>query len=163
MQRRRLHPLRRTGRQAGVTLVELLVCITILGVMAAAVMPIARVSIKREREIELRRSLRKIRTAIDEYKRYTDAGLIEREGVDSEGYPVELEVLVEGKELIGQLGKRIKFLRRITIDPMTKTTEWGMRSYQDEPDSRSWGRQNVYDVYTTYDGTGLDGTEYNEW
>jgi general secretion pathway protein G len=156
-------PVRRGGRQAGITLIELLVCITILGVMAAAVMPIARVSIKREREIELRRALRKIRTAIDEYKRYTDAGLIEPEGLDSEGYPTELEVLVEGKELIGQLGKRIKFLRRIPIDPMTRTTEWGLRSYQDDPDAKSWGRQIVYVVYTTYVGTALDGTECSDW
>lgn len=151
------------GSQRGITLVELLVCIAILGVMAGAIMPVARLSIKRQKELELRRALRKIRHAIDEYKKFSDAGLILRIGVDSEGYPTELEVLVEGVELVGQLGKKMRFLRRIPIDPMTKTREWQLRSYQDDPDSHSWGRQNVYDVLTTYEGTALDGTEYKDW
>jgi general secretion pathway protein G len=149
--------------QRGISLVELLVCITILGIMATAIMPVAQVSIKREKELELRRALRKMRTAIDEYKRYSESGLIPQEGVDSEGYPTELEILVEGVELIGQIGKKIKFLRRIPRDPFTKEREWGLRSYQDDADSNSWGRQNVFDVYTPYEGVALDGTEYKDW
>ncbi|MCZ6669812.1 MAG: type II secretion system protein [Acidobacteria bacterium] len=151
------------GSHKGITLVELMVCIAILGVMAGAIMPVARLSIKRQKELELRRALRKIRHAIDEYKKFDEAGLILKIGVDSEGYPTELEVLVEGVELVGQLGKKVRFLRRIPVDPMTKTKDWRLRSYQDDPDSRSWGRENVYDIYTTYEGTALDGTEYKDW
>ncbi|MBI4161562.1 MAG: type II secretion system protein [Acidobacteria bacterium] len=155
---------RRPGRsQRGVTFVELLVCVAILGIMAAAILPVARVGVKRQKELELRRVLRQMRSAIDEYKRYTDTGLILKEGVDAEGYPPDLETLVEGVELIGQLGRKVRFLRRIPIDPMTNDTDWGLRSYQDEPDSTSWGRENVYDVYTQYEGTALDGTAYRDW
>ena len=152
----------RRGGERGLTLVEIMVCITILLVLAGAVMPVARVTIKRQKELELRRALRTMREAIDLYKQYADQGLIEKEGVDSEGYPPDLETLVKGVSQVGST-KKLKFLRRIPYDPFTKDTEWGLRSYQDEPDSSSWGRQNVYDVYTTHDGTALDGTKYQDW
>jgi general secretion pathway protein G len=152
----------RLGGDRGLTLVEIMVCITILLVMAGAVMPVARVTIKRQKELELRRALRTMREAIDLYKQYADQGLIEKEGVDSEGYPPDLETLVEGVSQVGST-KKLKFLRRIPYDPFTHDTEWGLRSYQDEPDSTSWGRQNVYDVYTTHAGTALDGSKYQDW
>ena len=153
----------RTSRQRGLTYVEMLVTIAVLSILAAAVIPIAKTGMRREKEIELRQSLRKIRTAIDQYKEFCDNGMIQKEGIDSECYPPELEVLVEGVSQVGTLDKKLKFLRRIPKDPFTNSTEWGMRSYQDDFDSTSWGRQNVYDVYTQFDGTALDGTEYQTW
>ncbi len=154
----------RRGRfQEGISLVELMVIITVLGIMAAAVLPVARVSVKRQKEIELRRNLRQMRRAIDEYKKYSDAGLILKVGLDAEGYPEDLETLVEGVELVGQVSKKVRFLRRIPVDPFTKDIEWGLRSLQDDADSRSWGGENVFDVYTEYEGTALDGTNYNDW
>ena len=151
------------GREAGVTMVELLITIAILLILASAVTPVAKFAVKRQRELELRRSLRVMRKAIDEYKKFCDAGAIAKEGVDSECYPPELETLVEGVAVAGKLGQKMKFLRRIPLDPMTTSHEWGLRSYQDEPDSSSWGRENVYDVYTESGGTALDGTEYRTW
>jgi general secretion pathway protein G len=159
--------MRIRGRAArGYTFVELLVVSTIILVLAAAVMPLARVSMQRQREIELRRALREIRTAIDKYKDAVDAGQIG--GTDnqlgSEGYPAELNTLVEGVTAIGDAtGKKLKFLRRVPVDPMTRSTEWGLRAYQDEPDARSWGGKNVFDVYTKSEGTALDGTKYRDW
>lgn len=137
----------------------------ILAVLAAAVIPVAEVTSKRAKEIELRRNLRTIRNAIDGYKRGVDMGLIGGPDVQlgSEGYPEELEILVEGVEQVGALGKKLRFLRRIPIDPMTRSTDWGMRSYQDRPDSTFWGGQNVYDVYSKSNGTALDGTKYKDW
>src|SRR5262245_15026139 len=152
-----------TGRDRGVTLIEMLVTIAVLLVLASVAVPTARFAVKRQKELELRRSLRDMRKAIDEYKKYCDAGLIPKEGVDSECYPPELEILVEGVDKVGTVGQKIKFLRRIPIDPFTKSEDWGKRSLQDDADSTSWGNQNVYDVYTTYDGTALDGTEYKDW
>lgn len=148
--------------ESGLTLIEVLVCIAILLILAGAVMPVAKVTIKRQKELELRRVLRTMRQAIDLYKQYADQGLIEKEGIDSEGYPPDLETLVKGVPQVGST-KKLKFLRRIPIDPFTKEAEWGMRSYQDEHDSRSWGRQNVYDVYTLHQGTALEGTKYQDW
>ena len=145
------------------TLIELLVAMAVILILVGAIMPVAKFTVKRQNELQLRRSLRMMRRAIDEYKKFCDAGAIQKEGVDSECYPPELEILVEGVEKTGALGQKIKFLRRIPFDPMTKSREWGMRSYQDEPDSRSWGRENVYDVFTTHEGTALDGTEYEDW
>lgn len=153
----------RQRRQAGITLVELVVAIAILTVLAGAVVPISHFAVKRQKELELRHALRSMRNAIDEYKKFCDAGVIQKEGVDSECYPTELEILVEGMEKVGALGQKIKFLRRIPMDPMTRSKEWGMLSYQDDPESESWGRQNVYDVFTTSEGTALDGTKYREW
>jgi len=149
--------------QAGITLLELIVVIGVLLVLAGVAIPSARFVIKRQKELELRRSLRDIRHAIDEYKKYCDAGQIPKEGVDSECYPTELEMLVEGVDKVGTVGQKIKFLRRIPLDPFTKSKDWGKRSLQDDFDSSSWGQQNVYDVYTQHDGTALDGTEYQDW
>jgi general secretion pathway protein G len=114
------------------------------------------------KETELRAELRGMRAAIDEYKRYSDAGLITVE-LGTDGYPPELETLVEGVDVVGQIDKKIRFLRRIPIDPMTGDDEWGLRSYQDEPDSTSWGGENVFDVYSLSGGTGLDRIPYSQW
>jgi general secretion pathway protein G len=154
----------RAGRgQRGVTLIEMVVTIGILLILASVAVPSARFAVKRQKELELRRSLRDMRRAIDEYKKYCDAGSIQKEGVDSECYPTDLDILVEGVDKVGTVAQKIKFLRRIPIDPFTKTKDWGKRSLQDDADSTSWGQQNVYDVYTTYEGTALDGTEYKDW
>ncbi len=153
----------RPGDQTGVTLVELVVTIAVLGILAGALVPIAKFTVKRQKELDLRRSLRTMRQAIDQYKKFCDTGVIQKTGVDSECYPPDLETLVDGVEKTGALGQKIKFLRRIPIDAMTKSKDWGLRSYQDEPDSSSWGHENVYDVYTTSSGKGLDGTEYKDW
>ena len=126
------------------------------------IVPVARFNWTRMKEMELKEALRKMRTAIDDYKRLSDQGLIPVE-LDTEGYPKELENLVEGIELVGQVKKVRKFLRRIPVDPMTGEAEWGMRSLQDDFDSTSWGRQNVYDVYSLSEKTGLDGTKYKDW
>ena len=129
-------------------------------------MPLAKVTVQRQREAELRRALREMRTAIDKYKDAVDTGLIASTDMKagSEGYPPDLETLVEGVTVANDAtGRKLKFLRRVPIDPMTHSTEWGMRSYQDKPDSTSWGGQNVYDVYTKSDGTALDGTKYKDW
>ena len=152
----------RTG-SAGVTLVELVVTIAVILILVGAIIPTAKFAVKRSKELDLRRSLRTMRHAIDEYKKFCDTGVIQKEGIDSECYPTELEILVDGVEKTGALGNKVKFLRRIPKDPMTKSYEWGLRSYQDEADSTSWGRENVYDVYTLHQGTALDGTEYSEW
>ncbi|MCH7747985.1 MAG: type II secretion system protein [Acidobacteria bacterium] len=150
----------------GYSFVELLVVSSILLILASAVLPLSQVTIQRQREAELRRALREIRTAIDNHKDSVDLGLIG--GVDvragSEGYPPDLETLVDGIEVLNDAsGRKLRFLRRIPFDPMTKSTEWGLRSYQDDPDSRSWGRDSVYDIYTTSRASALDGTKYNEW
>jgi general secretion pathway protein G len=154
-------------RDHGYTFVELLVVTALLAILASAVMPLAKVGMQRQKEAELRRALREMRTAIDHYKDAADQGLISTSDMEArdEGYPPDLDVLVEGVVAAQDpLGKRkLKFLRRIPIDPMTSSTDWGKRSYQDRPDSRSWGGQNVYDVYTTSDGIALDGTKYSDW
>ncbi|MEW6369122.1 MAG: type II secretion system protein [Acidobacteriota bacterium] len=147
---------------AGVSLIELVVTLAILGVLATSIMPVAKVAIQREKEIELRRDLRELRTAIDEYKKMTDAGRIAPK-FDAHGYPPDLKALVEGVEEVGKISGKIKFLRRIPVDPMTNTTDWGLRSYQDDADSTSWGGQNVFDVYTKSTAKALDGTRYNSW
>jgi general secretion pathway protein G len=155
----------RGKRESGFTYIELVIATMLLAILASAIIPVAQVSNKRAKEMELRRSLRMTRAAIDEYKRAVDLGVIG--GVDvelgSEGYPKELEVLVEGVEQVGTPGKNLKFLRRIPMDPMTNSNEWGMRAYQDEPDSRFWGGQNVYDVYSKSAGIALDGSKYRDW
>lgn len=152
-----------SGRgERGLTLLEVLIVISILLVIAGAALPVAKVGIKRQRELELRRALRDMRSAIDEYKRVASQGMILQRDVDAEGYPPDLETLVEGVEQVGST-RKLKFLRRIPIDPMTGEAEWGMRSYQDDHDSRSWGRQNVYDVYSLSQATALDGTQYEDW
>jgi general secretion pathway protein G len=152
-------------REQGFTYLELIIATVILAIIAAATIPVAEVTSKRTKEMELRRALRTMRDAIDNYKKSVDAGLIGGMDIElgSEGYPEELEILVEGVDQVGSAGKKLKFLRRIPIDPMTNSTDWGLRSYQDEPDSSFWGGQNVYDVYTKSGGTGLNGIPYKEW
>ena len=150
----------------GFTFIELLVVSAILLVLASAAMPLAKVTMQRQREAELRRSLREIRAAIDKFKDAVDTGQIGSTDIraGSEGYPPDLETLVEGVSAAGDAsGRKLKFLRKVPIDPMTSSTEWGMRSYQDRPDSRSWGGQNIYDVYTKSEGVALDGTKYKDW
>ena len=156
---------RRRDLRSGFTYIELIIATIILAVLAAAIVPVSEAASKRAKEAELRASLRTMRTAIDEYKRAVDMGLIGGTDVElgSEGYPEELEVLVEGVSQVGTPGKKLKFLRRIPIDPMTNSADWGMRSYQDEPDARIWGGQNVYDVFTKSSGVALDGSKYSEW
>ncbi|MBZ0112332.1 MAG: type II secretion system GspH family protein [Thermoanaerobaculia bacterium] len=151
-----------TRRQAGYTLAELVMVCTILVILAGIALPVAKFARKRAKESELRGYLREMRYAIDEFKRYSDAGLIPVD-LDTDGYPSELEVLVEGVELVGQVDSHARFLRRIPIDPMTGEAEWGLRSYQDDWDSGSWGGENVYDVYSLSDGVGLNKIPYREW
>ena len=143
----------------GLTLIELIVATTILLVLSGMAIPMARVTIKREKERQLRAALWQIRDGIDRYKDAADRGAFQIKA-GSEGYPPDLETLVKG---IDSNGKKLRFLRRIPVDPMTGSTEWGMRSMQDEPDSESWGGQNVFDVFTKAQGTGLDGTKYSQW
>ncbi len=152
-------------RQDGFTYLELIIATILLAVLASAIVPVAEVASKRAKEAELRAALRTMRTAIDEYKRAVDMGAIGGTDVElgSEGYPEKLDVLVEGVSQVGTPGKKLKFLRRIPIDPMTNSTDWGMRSYQDEPDASLWGGQNVYDVFTKSTGIALDGSKYSEW
>lgn len=153
----------RPARPAGgFSLIELVVVCALLGILVLAVYPSARYMQVRAKEAELQAALRQLRGAIDEHKRWSDAGLIEIE-LGTDGYPSELEDLVEGIPVIGQVDKQIRFLRRIPVDPMTGEAEWGLRSYQDEPDATSWGGENVFDVYSLSAGTALDGTKYFEW
>ncbi len=150
----------------GYSFVELLVVSAILLVLASAVLPLSKVTMQRQREAELRRALRDMRTAIDRHKDLVDLGIIGGLEVEAgnEGYPADLETLVEGVELLNDAsGRKERFLRRIPFDPMTQSTEWGLRSYQDDPDSMSWGGDNVYDVYTESNATALDGTTYSDW
>jgi general secretion pathway protein G len=152
--------------RSGYTLVELIVVGTLLLILASAVLPLAKVTIQRQREVELRRALREMRVAIDRFKDAADQGMIGSVDLKTgaEGYPAGLETLVEGVSVVNDAsGRKLKFLRRIPIDPMTKSTEWGMRSYQDAPDATNWGGQNVFDVYTKSTGTALDGTKYKDW
>jgi general secretion pathway protein G len=155
-------PRRPLASAAGFTMVELAVVAVMIAILAAMAVPIARYSLRRQKELELRYELRVMRDAIDRYKQLSDAGLIPLQ-LGGEGYPPDLETLVKGVELVGQLKKKEKFLRRIPIDPMTRKNEWGLRSYQDEPDSFAWGGQNVYDVYSLSEGRALDGTSYKDW
>jgi general secretion pathway protein G len=151
-------PARRCATR-GFTLIELIVATAILVILTSLAIPLARVTIKREKEHELRQALWEMRDAIDRYKDAADRGAFQIK-VGSEGYPPDLDTLVKG---IDTNGKKIRFLRRIPTDPMTGNTEWGMRSMQDDPDSDSWGGQNVFDVFTKSQGKALDGTDYKDW
>lgn len=146
----------------GYTLVELVVVCALLVILAAVALPTAKHSIKRGKEMELRQALRQMRNAIDEFKRFSDAGLIAVE-LGTDGYPSELEILVEGIEVVGQIDKSVRFLRRLPVDPMTGEAEWGLRSFQDDFDATSWGGENVFDVYSLSEGVGLNGIPYQEW
>jgi general secretion pathway protein G len=145
--------------QRGITLIELIVAITIIGILMGAAVPVARIAIKREKERQLRRDLWEMRDAIDRYKDAADRGAFQTK-LGSENYPPDLETLVNGVDV---QGKKIRFLRRIPVDPMTGSTEWQLHSVQDDPKSTSWGGQNVFDVTTKSQTTALDGTKYNEW
>lgn len=150
---------RRARGEAGLTLIELIVTAAILAILATAAVPIARFQVKRQRERELRYDLWQMRDAIDHYKDAADKGLIQTK-VDSINYPPDLDTLVNGVEI---QSKKVRFLRRIPVDPMTGKAEWGMRSVQDDPTSDSFGGQNVFDVYSKSTGTALDGTKYSDW
>lgn len=156
---------------AGFTLLEIIIVITILSILTAAAVPMVQNTVKREREAELRLALREIRQAIDAYKKYYDetggrAIPQELQTTGRSGYPKNLEVLAEGffpANVVAASGTKKRFLRRIPIDPITGTTEWGLRSYKDEPDSGSWGGEDVFDVYSTSDKEALNGTKYKDW
>lgn len=152
-------------RNRGVTYLELVATAAILAILASAILPMGKVAVQRTREIELRRELREMRRAIDQYKLAVDQGLIGGTDVKlgSEGYPPDLETLVKGVNRVGALDRKLKFLRRIPVDPITGTPEWGLRCYQDEPDSTSWCGDNVWDVYSKSTAKGLDATTYNTW
>lgn len=147
---------------AGYTLAELVLVTALLVILAGVALPVAKYSSRRMKEAELRQDLRMMRNAIDEYKRYSDAGMIPID-LGTDGYPKDLEVMVEGVDLIGQVDKKVKFLRRVPVDPMTGQGEWGLRSYQDDWDSTSWGGEDVYDVYSLSEGVGLNGVPYAKW
>lgn len=145
--------------ERGLTLVELIVTVAILTILASAAVPVMRFKVRRDRERELRRDLWEMRDAIDHYKDAADRGAFQTK-VDTQNYPPDLETLVNGVDV---QGKKVKFLRRIPIDPMTGKAEWGLRSMQDDPTSDSWGGQSVFDVYSKSLGTALDGTKYADW
>jgi general secretion pathway protein G len=147
----------------GFTLVELMAAITIMLLLTTMAIPLARNEVKRSRELELRRDLRDIRTAIDRYKDYADQQMFQTKP-EQYNYPPDLDTLVEGVEMKGtKPGVKYKFLRRIPVDPMTGKADWGLRAMQDDPDSTSWGGDNVFDVYTKSTDTALDGTKYSDW
>lgn len=152
--------------QRGLTLVELIVAFTIMTLLTAMAVPIAKYKVRREKEQQLRYALREMRTAIDKYKDAADAGLLDQTvagKMDTFGYPESLEVLVEGVKLGGTVDKTVRFLRRIPKDPLTNSYDWGLRSMQDDPDSSAWGGQNVFDVYTKSIERAADGTPYSQW
>lgn len=148
--------------QRGMTLLELIIATSILLILASAALPISRMAIKRQKEFELREYLRDLRSAIDRYKDAADKNLIQVE-LGTEGYPKDLDVLVNGIELATAKERRVRFLRRIPVDPMTGRADWGLRSVQDDPKSGSWGGQNVFDVYSRSSGIALDGSRYADW
>jgi general secretion pathway protein G len=154
--------LSRNRIRSGFTLAELVMVAALLSILATVALPVAKFTSRRSKEADLRQALRELRMAIDEHKRYSDLGLIPVD-LGTEGYPKELEVLVEGVDVVGQVDKKKKFLRRIPVDPMTGKTEWGLRSYQDEPDADSWGGENAYDVYSQSAAVGLNGVPYRKW
>ena len=162
MRTRALKQVGRLNSRRGFTLIELIAAITILLILTTMALPLARVQVQRTHETELRQALRDLRQAIDRYKDFSDRGMIPLKA-ESFGYPPDLETLVKGVPLKGAATAKYKFLRRVPVDPMTGSTEWGLRSMQDDPDSRSWSGNNVFDVYSKSQGTSLDGTRYADW
>src|SRR3954471_13113203 len=149
----------RSNREHGLTLVELIVAVAILAILAGAAVPLARTTVRREKERELRRDLWEMRDAIDRYKDAADRGAFQIK-VGTEGYPPDLETLVDGVDV---QGKKVRFLRNIPMDPMTGKAEWNLHSMQDDPKSDSWGGENVFNVTTKSKATALDGTKYEDW
>jgi len=147
------------SNEAGLSLVELIVTVAILAVLATIAVPVARFRVQREKERELRYDLWQMRDAIDHYKDAAEKGGFQVK-IDTEGYPPDLDTLVNGVDV---QGKKVKFLRRVPVDPMTGKAEWGLRSMQDDPKGDSWGGQNVFDVYSKSQRTAIDGTRYSEW
>ncbi len=150
----------------GYTFIELIIVSTMILVLASAIMPLTKVTMQRTREAELHRALREMRTAIDKFKDAADLGQIGATDLKAgaENYPADLDTLVEGVSATNdQTGRKLKFLRRVPTDPMTKSMDWGLRSYQDEAGATKWGGQDVFDVHTTSEGTALDGTKYKDW
>jgi general secretion pathway protein G len=148
--------------QAGMTLLELIIACGILLILTSAAIPMARVLVKRQKEQQLHEALRQVRNAIDRYKDAADQNLIKVE-VDTNGYPPDLDTLVKGVQLSGAADKKVRFLRKVPVDPMTNNADWGLRSVQDDLDSTSWGGQNVFDIYSKSTATALDGTKYSDW
>lgn len=163
--------MNRLRQRKGVTLLELIIAVSILAILAAGIVPLTRMTAKRTREIDLRRNLRIIRTAIDDFKKSYDKAVDEKKiitSVNKSGYPETLNQLVEGYDFGGLYAYKKKFLRRIPVDPMNppepgEEPRWGLRSYSDQPDSTNWGGEDVYDVYSLSEGTAIDGTKYSEW
>ena len=153
----------RFGSRRGMTLIELIVACTIMMLLAGMAVPMARGKVRREKERDLRLALAEMRSAIERYKDQADKGAFGQLKVGTEGYPETLEILVEGVKIANQVDKKVKFLRRIPLDPMTRTRDWGKRSMQDDPKSTAWGGQNVFDIYTTSMDKARDGTPYSEW
>ena len=153
---------RRRGSEAGLTLLELIIATSILLVLATAALPVMHTRVQRTKEAQLHKALREIRDAIDHYKDYADRNLIRVE-VGSEGYPPDLDTLVKPIQIGAGSDRKVRFLRRIPVDPMTGRAEWNMQSVQDDPDSTSWGGSNVFDVHSKSQGTALDGTKYADW
>ena len=147
---------------AGFTLIELILACSILLILATIAIPLARVTIKRRKEVDLRYDLRQMRDAIDRYKDASDKNLIQVKA-GTEGYPPDLDTLVKGVQLTGAKSEHVRFLREIPKDPMTGTTDWGLRAVQDDTDTTSWGGQDVFDVYSKSTGTALNGTKYSDW
>jgi len=150
------------GLDKGFTLIEMIIVMAILSLMATIVMPLAKTTAKRNKEMELRQNLRTIRTALDEYKKLSDEGKIYK-GTGESGYPKNMQILIDGVPLIDGAGMRAKFLRRIPKDPMNEDGEWGKRSYFDDPDSNIWDERDIYDVYSKSNGIALDGSRYEDW
>ena len=159
----------RARRESGFTLLEIIIVLVILGILAGASYPLMRNSVRRERELSLRESLREMRQAIDAYKRYHDLSggqAIPIQWRTASGYPKSLEILVEGftpTNVVGTEGTKVRFMRRIPVDPMTDSTDWGMRGSGDPPTSTSWSGEDVFDVYTKADGTALNGSNFRDW
>ncbi|MGA7908154.1 MAG: type II secretion system protein [Candidatus Sulfotelmatobacter sp.] len=159
MTRSRFHRGHGVKPERGFTLMELIIATVLLMILTTMALPLARLTIKREKEHELRQDLWEMRDAIDRYKMDADRGAFQTK-VDSQNYPPDLETLVKGVEI---QTKKVRYLRKIPTDPMTNSTDWGLRSMQDDPDSDSWGGQSVFDVYTKSQDTALDGTKYKDW
>ena len=150
-------------RQRAFTLLEMLVTVTVLAILASAVFPLAKNGIRRQKELELRRNLREVRMAIDAYKQDVDQQKIKAPPAENNGYPESLEVLVEGVPRNGKINVKVRYLRRIPVDPFTGKAEWGLRSINDAPDSSSWGGSNVFDVYSLSQGKGMNDLPYKDW